>query len=88
MIIFYSFSYLRSAFQYTTNILFERWPFLVNFRYYQDEILLILEALLQSHFLAKFNSTYAEYWIIKLHRILDLQIYLINNQEYQFQRKI
>ena len=34
------------------------------------------------------NSTYAEYWIIKLHRILDLQIYLINNQEYQFQRKI
>lgn len=55
-------SYLRSAFQYTTNILFERWPALVNFRYYQDEILLFLESSLQTYFLSAFNCTYAEYF--------------------------
>ena len=53
---------MRSAFQYTTNILFERWPFLVSLRYYQDEILLLIETALQSFFMKKFNSTYAEYF--------------------------
>jgi len=34
----------------------------VNFRYFQDELLFLLETFLQSYFLTKYNATYAEYF--------------------------
>ena len=58
----FCFRYLNSALQYVTNILFDRVPDLVRFRYWQDEIIFSIDNLLQIWYLKKYGATYAEHY--------------------------
>lgn len=57
-----SFRYLRSALLYIANVVFDRYPQLVAFRYYKEHILSAFEVLLQTFYIRKYGGTYSEYY--------------------------
>jgi len=61
---------LRSALLYVVNVLVDRYPSLVPFRYYKDLILSGIEILLQGIYLKKVDATYSEYYY-NIQRVLE-----------------
>jgi Pex2 / Pex12 amino terminal region len=55
-------SYFRQGISYLVNIYTSHYDSLIKFRYYNSEIVLALEVLVQLYYLKFKNSTYSEYF--------------------------